>query len=451
MPARARSSSRRRALGGFALAGAVALAVVLVLALAAAQRAGTEEAIREARGRTELLSHAVETNLSAGLISGDPAALADLDRVVRDRVLGPSVARVKIWGADGTILYSDQPELIGSRYPLGAEEQEILREGGVEAEISDLSKQENRFERSYQKMLEVYLPIRSPEGTPLLFETYSPYTAVTESAQRIRGQFLPSIVGGLLLFGLLLVPLAWRLTTQIQKDQQEKARLMQTAIEASEEERRRLAGDLHDGVVQDLSGIALSLAALGPRLPPESPESQAVSAAAAHTRGAVQSLRSLLVEIYPASLKEAGLDSALRGLTASLAARGIDTTVHIEADLSLSDDNEALVFRVAQEALRNVVRHAGASAVSVTLSSAAASARPASDAPTPSGDDVAGWVVLLVADDGVGIQPRPGGDDAGPHLGLRLLREAADRAGGSLSIGPGEQGGTTLRLEVPTS
>ena len=116
-------------------------------------------------------------------------------------------------------------------------------------------------------MLEVYLPIRSPEGTPLLFETYSPYAAVTESAQRIRGQFLPSIVGGLLLFGLLLVPLAWRLTTQIQKDQQEKARLMQTAIEASEEERRRLAGDLHDGVVQDLSGIALSLAALGPRLP----------------------------------------------------------------------------------------------------------------------------------------------------------------------------------------
>ena len=92
-----------------------------------------------------------------------------------------------------------------------------------------------------------------------------------------------------------------------------------------------------------------------------------MSAAAAHTRGAVQSLRSLLVEIYPASLKEAGLDSALRGLTASLAARGIDTTVHIEADLSLSDDNEALVFRVAQEALRNVVRHAGASAVSVTL------------------------------------------------------------------------------------
>ena len=93
--------------------------------------------------------------------------------------------RIKIWAADGTILYSDQTELIGSRYPLDEDELDILEDGGTDAELSDLSGPENRFERELGVgLLEVYTRIYSPEGQPLLFEAYYSIDEVEASARR---------------------------------------------------------------------------------------------------------------------------------------------------------------------------------------------------------------------------------------------------------------------------
>ena len=80
--------------------------------------------------------------------------------------------RVKIWSRDGTILYSDQPALIGERYKLGEEERRLFRTGGADAELSDSTGPENRYERQEGKLLEAYTPIRTPNGTPVLFEIY---------------------------------------------------------------------------------------------------------------------------------------------------------------------------------------------------------------------------------------------------------------------------------------
>ena len=114
-----------------------------------------------------------------------PAALERLDRLVQERVLSERVVRVKLWTRDGRIVYSDEPRLIGAMYPRGDDEIEALRSGETHAELSDLTRPENRFERGEGKLYEVYTRVRTPNGTPLLFETYQRSSALTSSGREI--------------------------------------------------------------------------------------------------------------------------------------------------------------------------------------------------------------------------------------------------------------------------
>ena len=133
----------------FALTGIAALALLAFVAVQILQRVGRSEAIRDAKAETRLAGDGiVSPELRPGLLSGQPAAIARLDRLVRERVLRDPVVRVKIWDGQGRILYSDEHRLIGTKYSLGASEIRTLTAGGAEAEVSDLSKPENRFERA---------------------------------------------------------------------------------------------------------------------------------------------------------------------------------------------------------------------------------------------------------------------------------------------------------------
>ena len=128
-------------------------------------RAASEEATTDARATTEILAHSVaEPAIPRGLAAGDAGAVDRFDRRVVDRLLVQDVLRIKIWNADGTIVYSDRPELIGTSYDLGDEELEILESGGSEAEVSDLGRPENRFERSRSGVVEVYTSDRLAGG-----------------------------------------------------------------------------------------------------------------------------------------------------------------------------------------------------------------------------------------------------------------------------------------------
>src|SRR3954449_8672861 len=138
-----------------------------------------------------------------GVLKRDPKALAKLDDFVVSQVLPPSpvknsapIKRVKIRSADGTVLYSDVPQLIGQKYELGAEEKELLKEGGAEAEISDLSKPENKYERQYGKLLEAHTPIRTPNGTPVLFEIYQQFSSIQSRATSLLGALAPPLIAG---------------------------------------------------------------------------------------------------------------------------------------------------------------------------------------------------------------------------------------------------------------
>ena len=104
------------------------------------------EAIRQAKDIASVTGRAViQPHLTDGIINGDATSVNDLDTLVQDNVVVDPIVRVKIWAPDGTIVYSDEPELIGRRFSLGAEELAVLRTSGVEADVSDLRDPENLF------------------------------------------------------------------------------------------------------------------------------------------------------------------------------------------------------------------------------------------------------------------------------------------------------------------
>jgi signal transduction histidine kinase len=361
--------------------------------------------------------------------------VAQLDRAVRTRVLDKDIVRVRVWRRDGRILYSDRREQVGSRYKLGPDEFKILRDGGVDAEVSNLSAPENRLERRFNKLLEVYLRVKTPSGEPILFETYQRYDSVSASGRHLLRSFAPALIGALIAFELIQLPLALALARRVRRGHQERAALLQRALDASDMERRRIAADLHDGTVQELVAASYSLAAARERLGSDGgPAAHALDSAANTTRGAIGELRSLLVDIYPPRLREAGLASVLADLAAHVEERGIHTRVAVPDEVELPDDVSALLYRTAQEAVRNAVAHSGATEVQISLRVA---------------DGVA---TLVVHDDGSGFAPEEAlARQEEGHFGLRLLADRVHDEGGKLSIDSTPGQGTRVCAEVPLS
>lgn len=421
-----------RAVWQFVLLGFAAVAVFVGGSLLVLRELGKREAIRDAREFAILVGQGmVEPTLVEGVLRGDPASIGRVDRIVQERVLGERIVRVKIWTRAGRIVYSDEPRLIGATYRLGEDGLETLETGRAHVELSDLARPENRFERGQGDLYEVYTRVRTPSGTPLLFETYQRSSSLVSSGRDAWLPFAVPLLASLVLLWLAQVPLAWRLASRLRRSQLEREALLAKAVEASADERRRIAADLHDGVVQDLAGLSYSLSAVADRAAP--PElGGTLREAAGRTRDAIRRLRTLLVEIHPPNLRTAGLEAALADLLAPLRAAGIETSLDVPEELEVSPDTELLLFRAAGEAIRNVVRHAGARRVSVCVAGAD------------------GRVRLEVEDDGSGFDAEERERRRGEgHVGLSLLEELAASRGGRLAVrsAPGE--GTSFELEVP--
>ncbi|UGS38596.1 sensor histidine kinase [Capillimicrobium parvum] len=418
------------------LGSILAIAVVVVGGFFALRSITVDEAKRQTRERVEAEGHLVEAAaLTDGVLRGNRRALARLDDVVVGQVLAGSIVRVKVWSADGRILYSDEPSLIGRRFGLGAEERALLRTGGSDAELSDLTRPENQLERPAGKLLEAYTPIRTPDGTPVLFEIYQRFSSVSASGERLLRALAPPLLAGLAVLLLFQVPLAWSLARRLQRGHREREELLESAVDASAQERRRIAADLHDGAVQDLAGVAFGLAPLADEAERrgDADQAHALRAATARLRQGVRELRTLLVEIHPPNLATAGLEAALGDLLSPLDAAGLRTELHVDA--GAPDGHDELVYRVAREALRNVAKHAQARSVRVDVAPGAG-----------------GATRLVIADDGRGFAAAERDDhETEGHMGLRLVADLAERAGGHLTIDSAPGRGTTIDLEVPAA
>ena len=418
----------------FTLVGIVAVAIVGIATAAASRRVGQREAIVDARTTTLVKAQtAVEPVVTDGLLTAQPEAVAKVDDTVRSGVLDKSLVRVKIWTRDGRIVYSDDDRLDGASYSLGADEIAALDHGVIEAEVSDLKKPENRFDRQFGKLLEVYLPIRTPSGERLLFEAYYRYDAVSASGSRIWRNFAPVSIGALVALELVQIPIAWSLARRLRERQRERERLLQQALDASDTERRRIASDLHDGVVQDLAGVAYSLAGASREGGASGESAVLLERSAAQVRDSIKSLRSLLVDIYPPTLAEAGLGSALTDLLAGVAARGLTTELDIDGlPEPIPDDAARVLWRSAQEAVRNALTHAHAHHLSVRAA--------ATD----------GTASLDVVDDGVGFDPAALRErEVEGHVGLRAMTDLVAHSGGAVSVESRTGEGTHVHVEVP--
>ena len=202
------------------------------------------------------------------------------------------------------------------------------------------------------------------------------------------------------------------------------------ALAAQEAERLRVARHLHDAVGQVLTGVLLQLDALGGAGATD--QRALVDETKNAVRSAIEEVRRIAQELRPQLLEHLGLVSALIELSQTFAAQsGLDVDRHFEANLpELSPEAELAIYRVMQESLTNVARHADASRVALTL------------------EPGAGSVVLRVVDDGVGLDRALPQNGAG---GLRGMRERAVLVGGALAVKAGPQGGVEVRLEVPAA
>jgi two-component system sensor histidine kinase UhpB len=206
----------------------------------------------------------------------------------------------------------------------------------------------------------------------------------------------------------------------------ERRRAGSAALRAQEEERARVARDLHDEVNQSLTGLLLRLEAARDAAPPELEGELAETKALANQ--AMTELLSLARQLRPTALDDLGLVAAIEGQVDRLGGE-IATSLDVEGDFSgLGGDAQLVVYRVAQEALSNAARHSGAGRVEVRLRGTNG-----------------GGVVLEVADDGRGFAF----DESQRGLGIGGMRERALLIGADLTIESRPDHGTTVRLTVP--
>jgi two-component system sensor histidine kinase UhpB len=203
----------------------------------------------------------------------------------------------------------------------------------------------------------------------------------------------------------------------------ERATSAARALSAQEDERRRIAQELHDEIGQTLTAVLLELKRVADQAP--GPVAVQIRGVQETTRNSLDEIRRIARRLRPGVLEELGLASALRALATEFSTAGLAVRRHVGTDLpDLGDEVELVVYRVAQESLTNVARHAGARHADLTL-------RRDGDA-----------VVLSVSDDGRGLGA------ASEGAGLRGMRERALLIGAGLSVGPGPEGGTEVNLRV---
>jgi signal transduction histidine kinase len=443
---RARRLNRRQIVTRFVALNAAGLVVLVTLGALLAYTAARLEALSEAKREANfVVEHAVTGHIPDGLLTQDPKAEAAFDALVRREVLEDPVVRVKLWRPDGTIVYSDEPALRGKRFTLGEEERDALSTRGVFAETSTLQDEENRYERGFGRLLAVYRPVWTQGGSVLLYEQYSRYNVVQQRAREVFRVFAPVTLSTAVLLALAQWPLMRWMLRQLETLRAERERLLETSLAATDEERRRIVGNLHDGIVQDLTGASLLVtnAAATARRTGNPRLSEEMTEAAVTVREGLRGLRSALVEIYPPGLRGSGLAEALGDLVAPLRNRGVQVLLDVPPDFEASPQVETLLYRVAQESVRNAGKHAAAGTLRVHL--------------VPGRNRVTLWV----SDDGRGFDPviatyedgspRPTQRDDGTHVGLSLLSDLARNAGAQLELISAPGAGTTVKVEVPLS
>ena len=412
----------------FAAAGLVAAALLTVITGLLARREGAQEATRSFDRLAVVVAGSVlAPRLTPELRRGDPVADAQVRGAAEPLLEAGVVTRITVRDADGLVLWSAPSEAAGTRAPLEAQQRRALKDGAV-ASAQESPASSNRA----AALLTASVGVEDSSGMPLLVDVSEPYDVMQQSAHRLWRLFTPAALGALVLLEVVQIPLAWGLARRIRRHQEAGTGLLHAALEASDVERRRIAGEVHDTVVPGLTGLAYTLDAA--RLNGSSPaESATVLARTADgVRRTIADLRALAMDLGRSRLPEAGLGPALTDLAARMEVNGTRVTVEANGLEDLSRQAAEVLYRCAQETLRNVANHSGAESVEISV------ARTARD------------VTMIVDDDGRGFdESRLSASEEAKHLGLPALGDLVADAGGSLTAFSAPGQGTRVVVRVP--
>lgn len=424
-PARRTRAHLRRALTIHAAATLVVTLVVAGVSVAVSTLLADDASRRGASAVADTVAHAVAVPL--GLVD-----LAAADTTARTLVLSELQAfidadvieRAKIWRVEGTeavVLFSDEPRNEGARWPTDPALSARLDAGEVVVfEVPD--DPEHRYEFGAAGQLEAFIGFEDAAGRPMQLELYLPSSAPTIRASMLS-VMLPVAVFGPLALAAATVPLSMRLGRRFAARDAERRELLHTALAASDRERDRLAARLHDGVIQNLAVIGLTLERLGAGRADD--ESAALTRLGDTVDADLADLRALLTEIAPPPFT-ASLPQALTDLADDLTTERTTIRVHADAAFTAPPAAAALLYRVARELLRNALEHAAPTAVEISVGSRTE------------------HIELRVHDNGRGFDPHHTASDG--HLGLALIRHALADRGGRLDIASGPSGTVTAVL-----
>lgn len=417
-----------------------AVLAILVLGIGSglvAHQIADTSALQDAREGAQ----AIADNLAAPLVTdafrdGSPDAIGDLRRLMENRMRDGSIAHVSIYSVDGTVLWSDIDSMIEQQVDFDPDQLEVLDSGQAYAEFSDLSGMPNVVERdAAADYIEAFAPTTGADGEPLLFETYLSTDPIADRRTEVWTYTLIVALVALVVFAAVILPTSLALAGRVRDNRAERSRMARHARQAGDTERRRIAQVLHDGVVQDLSGVGYVLpdlahrVAVGTSRPGDAETLRRLGDVIA---GDVVSLREMMAEIYPPDLLASGLEAALGDVVAETPT-GAEVVTRIDPDLDLGPGAARMIHVVVREGIRNVARHAAATTVLIEV-------RRDHD-----------QVHVVVADDGAGV--RLGDSEAFPtvdgHFGLRLIADLVGAAGGTLRMVPNEPRGARLEVSFP--
>ncbi len=382
------------------------------------------------KARAELIA-AISTQMaSEGLLPvGSPASESyeALDEAVQRRVVGGETVRVKLWSLDGRILYSDDPDLVGREFGL-LEPAVAALEGDTQFNISDLSDPAHAGERDLGRLIEFYVPVRTPsEETLGLFEVEQSVEELENTRGHIQRNVWGAILSGIGLLSVFMAALTVASARIMNRRRREAERLLGSLFRAQEEERKRTVGALHDDVGQPMYRLLYGLEGTRAKLDPDDPAARELRHLEGIVRDVDRTLRAELRLLHRGVKDDLGLKASIEDLvdiTERETDLSIETIIEPDAGDRLSDVARVALVHAVGESLMNVRKHAEAESVRVEV--------------TIRSDRV----VLEVTDDGKGIGRHEG-------LGLVTLRERLEAIGGRLTITGLRRGGTRVSAWVP--
>jgi signal transduction histidine kinase len=420
------------ALTRFLVVGFASLVLVAIPTVLMFENIAKDRALKAATANWRNLSiHLVAPQTTAGVIARDQAALARIDAFVRPGIRDGSIVRIKIWDMTGRVLYSNEPRLIGRVYPL-PEAASLLRSSNPSiAEVSNLKSPENEFEKGQpqQELVEVYTLARASTGQQLIFEAYFPTQSFNQEEHDLLAQMAPVGLAALIVLNLAQLPSAMDLARRVQRSRKSRERLLVHAAAAADHERRQLAQELHDDVIQDLAGVGYALSSLDQDL--DETMRPVVAKIGTTVCRDIALLRDMVTQLYPRSMAPQSLATSLNDLGISLRQAGVNVKVDVDEQLTLDETTATLVYRVARESLHNAEKHAQPRNVDVRLTSGRSR------------------TVLTVMDDGRGFEPAAA--PAPGHIGMRLTRDTVAEAGGTFVVDSRMGHGTRVELTLPVA